>query len=53
MCIMEMCDAHYGNQHSVNYATNEIALYEHQKTQSAQPIELKYTVLFLCISRTK
>lgn len=39
--ITEMFDSHRGNQHSINYEFNAVALFKHQMSQSAQPIELK------------
>lgn len=37
MCIVDVCDSHCGNQHSVNRGSKEIALFGHQRFQSAQP----------------
>lgn len=39
---LEMCISHIGNQHSINYTSNAIALFEHKGSQSAQPIELSH-----------
>lgn len=41
MCIVGMWDSQDGNQLSINYATNVIARFEHQKSQTTQPMELK------------
>lgn len=38
-----MCDTYHGQKHSINYACNAVALFEHQWFQYAQLIELKYT----------
>lgn len=37
-----MCDSHCGNQHCFNTACNAVALFEHQRHQSAQRMELIY-----------
>lgn len=34
MYFTEMCDSHYGNQLSINYAPNAFALAEHQQSRS-------------------
>lgn len=34
---------HCGNRHSTNYASNAVVLLEYSRSQSAQPMELKYT----------
>lgn len=36
------CDVINGNQHSINYAQNAVALFEHQVCLSAHVAELEY-----------
>lgn len=33
--VVGMCNSHQGNQHSSNYASNAIMLFEHQRSHSA------------------
>lgn len=42
ICIKEMRESHRGNQHSVNYVSNAVALFERQRSQYVQRIKLKY-----------
>lgn len=41
MCTVGMCDSHCATHHSINYASDAIALFEQQRSQSEQPFELK------------
>lgn len=43
-CIVEICDSHNGNRHSINYESNATALFEHQSPQSAQPIIYSFSI---------
>lgn len=32
VCIVGVCDSHYGNQHSINYASNAVTLFDLQRS---------------------
>lgn len=40
-CPLGMYDSHGGNWHPINYVSNAFALFEQQRSKSAQPIEFK------------
>lgn len=41
VCILKMCDLHFGNHHVIKNAFNAVVLLEHQWFPSVQPMKFK------------